>query len=58
MCSPYQPGRGIHKIVDLYHDLNDLVAKAGKHDAMELGDIDDVELDGQSDKDIEEELKE
>ncbi len=44
--------------MDLYHDLNDLVAKAGKHDAMELGDIDDVELDGQSDKDIEEELKE
>ncbi len=64
MCSLYQPGHGIQKIVDLYHNLNDLVVKAGKHaatntlDTMELTDIDDVELVGLSDEDIEEELKE
>jgi hypothetical protein len=28
--SSTQPGQGIHKIVDLYHDLPDLVEKANK----------------------------
>jgi hypothetical protein len=61
MCSPYQPGCGIQKIVDLYHNLNDLVAKAGKHAAtntLDITDIDNIELVGLSDQDIEEELKE
>jgi hypothetical protein len=35
VCSPTQPGRGIRKIADLFHDLPDLVDKAERHDMME-----------------------
>ena len=34
VTSPTIPGRGIRKIIDLYHDLPDLVAKADKHAFM------------------------
>ena len=60
-CSPTQPGRGIRKIVDLYHDLPDLVNKAGKHAAyLKLGtegmvDIDDDDFVGLTKDDIDEE---
>jgi len=32
--SPTQPGWGIRKIVDLYHDLSDLLNKAKKHSTI------------------------
>jgi hypothetical protein len=32
--SPTQQGRGIRKIVDLYHDLSDLLNKAKKHSTI------------------------
>jgi len=57
--SPTQPGWGIHKIVDLYHDLSNLVEKASKHlpNVMqsERDEIDKIELAGFSNEAIEEE---
>jgi hypothetical protein len=62
--SATQPGRGIRKIVDLYHDLPDLLDKANKHahllspDASGQHDSDEAELLGMTEEEIEEELKE
>jgi hypothetical protein len=63
--SPTQPGRGIRKVVDLYHDLTDLMHKANKYSAtltepspariMELESIDFV---GMTEVEIEDEQKE
>jgi hypothetical protein len=62
--SATQPGRGIRKIVDLYHDLPDLLDKANKHanllsaDVSGRRDSDETELLGMTEEEIEEELKE
>jgi hypothetical protein len=60
--SPTQPGRGIRKIIDLYHDLPDLVEKASKHtpnlDQSEIEERDKMEFTGLTDDAIEEERKE
>jgi hypothetical protein len=60
--SPTQPGRGIRKIVDLFHELSDLVDKAGKYcasnTAPEMGSMDSQDFDGLSEEAIEEEQKE
>lgn len=42
-CSPTQPGRGIKKIVDLFHDLPDLLDKAEKHADIEELEPDELE---------------
>ena len=63
--SPTQPGRGIRKIMDLYHDLTDLLNKAKKYstivnelnpDMME--EMDKIDFVGMSEDEIEEEQKE
>jgi hypothetical protein len=52
MVSPYQPGRRVHKVADLYHDLTTLLAKASKHAAVtsleetELAEIDQINFIG------------
>ena len=60
--SPTQPGWGIHKIVDLYHDLPDLVEKANKHlpNIMQSKreEMDKIEFAGLSDEAIEDEHQE
>jgi len=63
--SPTQPGRGIRKIVDLYHDLSDLLDKAKKyhtvlneHNPEIIEEMDRVDFIGMSEDDIEEEQKE
>jgi len=62
--SQTQPGRGIRKIVDLYHDLPDLLDKAKKHanllspDVSGRCDSDEAELLGMSKREIDEERKE
>jgi hypothetical protein len=61
--SPTQPGRGIRKIVDLYHDLPDLVEKANKHLASTnpqsaRDEMDSIEFAGMSEEEIEDEHKE
>jgi|SRR5450756_825353 hypothetical protein len=63
--SPTQPGRGIRKIVDLYHDLSDLLNKAKKHSTIvnELNpamieEMDRIDFVGMSEDEIEEEQKE
>jgi hypothetical protein len=60
--SPTQPGRGIRKIVDLFHELSDLTDKAGKYcasqTAPEMDSIDSRDFDGLSEKAIDEERKE
>ncbi len=60
--SPTQPGWGIHKIVDLYHDLPDLVEKANKHlpNIMQSKreEIDKIEFTGLSNEAIEDEHQE
>ena len=59
-----QPGRGIRKIIDLYHDLPDLVAKADKHAAMSTHHLDEIEEEnlndfaGLTEDQIEQEIKE
>ena len=57
-----QPGRGICRIMDLYHDLPDLVEKASRHlpNVMqsERDEIDKIEFGGLSDEAIEEERQE
>ena len=56
-----QPGRGIRKIIDLYHDLPDLLDKAKKHanllspDVNGWRDSDEAELLGMSKQEIDEE---
>ena len=60
--SPTQPGWGIRKIIDLYHDLPDLVEKANKHlpniPQSEMEEMDKIEFAGLSEESIEEERKE
>lgn len=63
--SPTQPGRGIRKIVDLYHDLSDLLNKAKKHcsivnelDPVMIEEMDKIDFAGMSDDEIEDERKE
>jgi hypothetical protein len=66
VCSPTQPGRGIRKIVDLYHDLTDLVHKAKSHDMMErlgpdsdeMKKVDDVDFEGLTESQIKQERQE
>ena len=57
-----QPGRGICRIMDLYHDLPDLVEKANKHMLSvmqsERDEIDKIDFAGLSDEAIEEEHQE
>jgi hypothetical protein len=60
--SPTQPGRGIQKIVDLYHALHELVDKATSHASKDLDRLNSEETD-KNDKDkfaglTEEEIKE
>jgi len=58
------PGQGIPKIIDLYHKLPDLVAKADKHTTMstlhpeEIEDADSNDFAGLMEEQIEEEKKE
>jgi len=60
--SPTQPGQGIRKIVDLYHDLPDLVEKANKHLLniwqSKREEMDNIEFAGMSEEAIEDEHKE
>lgn len=61
--SPTQPGRGIRKIIDLFHELSDLADKAGKfcasNTAPEIMDsIDSQDFEGLTEKAIDEERKE
>lgn len=64
VASPTQQGRGIRKVIDLYHELPDLVAKANKH--MSMSELDPEEIEealrvdfvGLTEDQIEEELKE
>ena len=62
--SPTQPGRGIRKVIDLYHDLSDLIDRAKKHAAMlEVGqegmeDIDERDFQGFEKEDIDKERME
>jgi hypothetical protein len=60
--SPTQPGRGICKIIDLYHDLPDLVEKANKHSTniprSESEEMDKLEFAGLSEEAIEDEHNE
>jgi hypothetical protein len=62
--SPTQPGRGIRKIVDLYHDLTVLLIKARKQsvtnalDREALKEMDRSDFRGMTEEEIEEERKE
>ena len=63
--SKTQQGRGIRKIVDLYHDLTELLDKAKKHSTglNELNpevieERDKIDFIGMSEDEIEEERKE
>lgn len=69
--SPTQPGRGIRKIVDLYHDLTDLLYKARLHAAIDalranpspenrkkIEDMERRNFAGMAEEEIEEEWKE
>lgn len=63
-CSLTQPGWGIRKIIDLYHDLPDLVDKAKKYaaicmlDPREIEEIDSIDFVGLTEDQIEDERKE
>jgi hypothetical protein len=63
--SPTQPGRGIRKIVDLYHNLSDLLRKAQQHsftmnepDQETIEEMNEIDFAGMTEEDIEEECKE
>ena len=62
--SPTQPGRGIWKVVDLFHDLVNLVGKAEKHTAVteldpdELEEINNIDFLGLTEEEIDDERKE
>jgi hypothetical protein len=64
VISPTQPGRGIRKIIDLFHDLTDLLEKADKHAVSqrlsreEREKVDKIDFLGKEDDDIEEERQE
>ena len=59
-----QPGRGIRKVVDLYHDLTNLLSKARKQctlDGLSRESIDETDRNdfiGMTEEEIEEERKE
>jgi len=59
-CSPTQPGRGIRRVVDLYHDLPDLVDRAHKLalNMVKKEEIDKIDFVGLSEEEIAEERKE
>jgi hypothetical protein len=60
--SPTQPGRGIRKIVDLFHELSDLADKAGKYcasdTAPEMDFFDSQDFEGMTEEAINDERKE
>jgi hypothetical protein len=63
--SPTQSGRGIRKIIDLYHDIYDLLNKAQKHSTIVNGldpavieEMDRIDFVDMSEDEIEEERKE
>jgi hypothetical protein len=62
--SQTQPGRGIRKVVDLFHDLIDLLGKADKHraetdlDPDELEEINAIDFLGLAEEEIDDERKE
>lgn len=64
LCSQTQPGRGIRKIVDLFHNLSDLLGKADKHaaetnlDPAELEEINIIDFLGLTEEEIDDERKE
>jgi hypothetical protein len=64
MCSLTQPGRGIRKIVDLFHDLPELLEKADRHDEAqslepdELEERDSIDFKGMTQEQIDEERQE
>lgn len=64
LCSQTQPGQGIRKIVDLFHDLSDLLGKADKHaaetnlDPADLEEINTIDFLGLTEEEIDEERKE
>ena len=64
LCSQTQPGWGIRKIVDLFHDLSDLLGKADKHvaetnlDPAELEEINTIDFLGLTEDEINDERKE
>ena len=63
-ASATQPGQGIQKIIDLFHDLPELLDKADKHamslrlSPAEMARIDNSELAGMTQDDIEDERQE
>lgn len=64
VSSPTQPGRGIRKIIDLYHDLPELLDKANRHVVSqrlapaERAKVDSNDFVGMSKEDIEDERQE
>jgi hypothetical protein len=64
MDSPTQPGRGIRKIVDLFHDLPDLLSKASKHSvflrlgAQGMAEFDSTDFAGMTTDEIDDERRE
>ena len=64
VISPTQPGRGIRKVIDLYHDLPVLLDKADKHAVsqrltlIEREENDDIDFVDMTESDIEEERQE
>lgn len=62
--SATQPGRGIRKIIDLFHDLPELLDKADKYamsqrlSPAEMAKIDKSEFEGMAEDDITEERQE
>jgi hypothetical protein len=63
--SPTQPGWGIQKIIDLYHDLSDLSDKARKYHTIlnernpeKIEEMNRIDFIGMSEDDIKEEQKE
>ena len=59
-----QPGRGIRKIVDLFHDLPELLEKADRHEEAQSLDEDELEqrnsidFQGMTEDQINDELQE
>jgi hypothetical protein len=60
--SPTQPGWGIQKIVDLFHELSNLADRAGKYCASDLAPemdfFDCQDFEGMTEEAIDEERKE
>ena len=49
VCSLTQPGRGIRKIVDLFHNLPELLEKADRHEEAQSLEEDELEQRDSSD---------